>query len=97
MGGNNPNTKLSPLLFWPIQTKVKATLSCNVMKFQDDDGPGDIKLTAWEENLGMVQSRTYDLCEMAQGMFHGKGKGRDSGRNKFRKTERKERKCSGGV
>lgn len=29
--------------------------------------------------------------------WHGKGKGRDWGRNKHRKTERKERKCSGGV
>lgn len=67
------------------------------MKLKGDDGPGDIRLRAREENLGMAQSRTYGLYETAYGMFHGKGKGRDQGRKKHRKAEGKERKCSGGV
>lgn len=47
------------------------------MKLKGDDGPGDVRLTAREENLGMAQSRTHGLYEMAYGMFHEKERGRD--------------------
>lgn len=45
------------------------------MKFQDDDGPGDIKLTAWEENLGWCRAEPMDCVKWHRGCFMGRGKG----------------------
>lgn len=69
----------TPLLAHPSPPRWRQLSPGNVLKLKGDDGPCDVRLTAREENLGMAQSRTYELYEMSYGMFQGIGMGRGKG------------------